>query len=133
MAPQHFAPILISGKTAGLVLAARLSENVSVSVLVLEAGEANLDDSLISTRRGLLPHSNSDESSLQCVPVNTVTLLVSPGTGGPSKRYASSRRLGSPFLVLFQARVCRLHKSSQTAKNVSGHGRSLSFGYVVPV
>ncbi len=89
------------GQTAGLVLAARLSENANVSVLVLEAGEANLDDSLISTRRGPLAYPNFDEFSLQCVLANTVTLLVSPGTGGPSKRYASSRRSipRSPFFL----------------------------------
>ncbi|PBK94871.1 alcohol oxidase [Armillaria gallica] len=42
-----FNYVVVGGGTAGLVLAARLSENASVSVLVLEAGEANLDDSLI--------------------------------------------------------------------------------------
>ncbi|KAK0489555.1 hypothetical protein EDD18DRAFT_1189845 [Armillaria luteobubalina] len=44
---KTFDYVVVGGGTAGLVLAARLSEDASVSVLVLEAGEANLDDSLI--------------------------------------------------------------------------------------
>ncbi|KAK0219879.1 hypothetical protein IW262DRAFT_1460990 [Armillaria fumosa] len=44
---KTFDYVVVGGGTTGLVLAARLSENASVSVLVLEAGEANLDDSLI--------------------------------------------------------------------------------------
>ena len=34
-------------QTAGLCLAARLSEDPAISVLVLEAGEANLNDAAI--------------------------------------------------------------------------------------
>ncbi len=36
--------LIFSPQTAGLTLAARLSEDPAVSVLVLEAGNANLDD-----------------------------------------------------------------------------------------
>ncbi|KAF9540498.1 alcohol oxidase [Agrocybe pediades] len=44
-----FDYIIIGGGTAGLTLATRLSENPSVSVLVLEAGDANLNDAEILT------------------------------------------------------------------------------------
>ena len=36
--------MITSCKTAGLTLAGRLSEDPSISILVLEAGESNLDD-----------------------------------------------------------------------------------------
>ncbi|KAF9528787.1 GMC oxidoreductase [Crepidotus variabilis] len=41
---KSFDYIVIGGGTAGLALAGRLSEEPTVSVLVLEAGQANLDD-----------------------------------------------------------------------------------------
>lgn len=45
---QHFDYIVAGGGTAGLTLAARLSEDSRLSVLVLDAGNANLDDPLIT-------------------------------------------------------------------------------------
>ncbi|EJT96839.1 hypothetical protein DACRYDRAFT_112454 [Dacryopinax primogenitus] len=47
VANNTFDYIICGGGTAGLTLAARLSEDPSISVLVLEAGHANLDDPTI--------------------------------------------------------------------------------------
>ena len=40
---EAFDYVIIGGGTAGLVLAARLTENPAVQVVVLEAGEKRLD------------------------------------------------------------------------------------------
>ncbi|KAJ8689747.1 hypothetical protein PTI98_012617 [Pleurotus ostreatus] len=47
VANKNFDYIIAGGGTAGLVVAARLSEDPKVNVLVLEAGPANLNDDLI--------------------------------------------------------------------------------------
>lgn len=44
VAGKNFDYIIVGGGTAGLALAARLSEDTTLSVLVLEAGEANLNE-----------------------------------------------------------------------------------------
>ncbi|KAJ9308475.1 CAZyme family AA3 [Paecilomyces variotii] len=46
---EKFDYIIVGGGTAGLTLAARLSENPDMAVVVLEAGEAHLDDPRVMT------------------------------------------------------------------------------------
>lgn len=48
-ASQSYDYVIIGGGTAGLVLAARLTEDSSVSVGVIEAGENRMDDPLVMT------------------------------------------------------------------------------------
>ncbi|KAI0796330.1 alcohol oxidase [Irpex lacteus] len=47
VANQSFDYVVVGGGTAGLVLAARLTEDPNVTVAVLEGGDANLDDPTI--------------------------------------------------------------------------------------
>ncbi|KAJ7435220.1 alcohol oxidase [Mycena galericulata] len=49
VAGRAFDFVIVGGGTSGLPLAARLTEDPNVSVLVLEAGPANLDDATILT------------------------------------------------------------------------------------
>lgn len=49
MAPDTFDFVIIGGGTAGLVLAARLSENPDLQVLVIEAGADQKDDPRVNT------------------------------------------------------------------------------------
>ncbi|KAJ7235387.1 alcohol oxidase [Mycena rebaudengoi] len=53
--------VVVGGGTAGLALATRLTENPSVSVLVLEAGPANLDDPNILTPAKFASHFNDPQ------------------------------------------------------------------------
>lgn len=53
MESQTFDYVIIGGGTAGLVLAARLSEDPGVHVAVLEAGEKRLDVSPLSLSQTL--------------------------------------------------------------------------------
>lgn len=49
---EWFDYIIVGGGTSGLVVAARLSENPDVKVLVLEAGDSHLNDPKINMPTG---------------------------------------------------------------------------------
>ena len=57
---EQYDYVVIGGGTAGLCVAARLSENPDVKVGVLEAGENRMDDPAVSTP-GLYPTLIGDE------------------------------------------------------------------------
>jgi hypothetical protein len=72
--PLIYSPQLSCHQTCGLTVAARLTENPTVSVLVLEAGAANLDDPNICAHvvlvwRNFHPmnaHTRSDSRAIWC-------------------------------------------------------------------
>ncbi|EIM79982.1 alcohol oxidase [Stereum hirsutum FP-91666 SS1] len=62
VADKTFDYVVVGGGTAGLVVASRLSEDATVSVLVLEAGPPNIDDPAILTPAAFGSHFGKPHS-----------------------------------------------------------------------
>ena len=79
-------------QTAGLVVAARLTENPAVSVLVLEAGEANLNDPIIRECTCLVPYRRRCCRALvQYFPCKLSSKSGTHNMTGVTRRYVSLR------------------------------------------
>ncbi|EIM88744.1 alcohol oxidase [Stereum hirsutum FP-91666 SS1] len=92
---KSFDYIIAGGGTAGLVVAARLTEDSSVSVLVLEAGPGNLDDPAILTPAGFGSHFGNPKYdwSYKTVP--------QPSCGGRSVVWNRGKMLGGSSAINF--------------------------------
>jgi len=60
-AGQDYDYLILGGGTAGLTIAARLSENEDVTVGVIEAGKNKLDDPLVDTPAAFLQMFGNEE------------------------------------------------------------------------
>ncbi|KAF9447615.1 GMC oxidoreductase [Macrolepiota fuliginosa MF-IS2] len=94
---RSFDYVVIGGGTAGLALAARLTENTEISVLVLEAGEENLNDPLI-LNIGQYGHTLGQKEYDWC---STTTPQVNANNA--VFRWSRGRALGGSSAVNFTA------------------------------
>jgi choline dehydrogenase-like flavoprotein len=67
---------LIDRQTAGLVLAARLTEDAAVSVLVVEAGPANLHDPALLRPASYATHFGNPAYDWACAPCSGAECLL---------------------------------------------------------
>ena len=99
---QHFTHIVVGGGTAGLVVAARLSEDPNITVGVLEAGPPAYDDPRI-TVPGRFGETLGTEYDWQ------FATTEQPGLGGRSLPWPRGRVLGGTSALNFMTwnRGCR--------------------------
>ncbi|KAJ7488067.1 alcohol oxidase [Mycena latifolia] len=87
--------VIVGGGTCGLTLAARLTEDANVSVLVLEAGAANLDDPLILTPALFFIHLNNPQYDW------AFTTVAQENAAGRSVSFGRGKGLGGSSAINF--------------------------------